>query len=42
MDKIEYPVFVSYHSQSVIKDLRAGSRLTEAAWLVLTIWMLQQ
>lgn len=44
MDKIEYPVpqhYVSYHSQSVIKELRAGSRLTEAAWLLLTIWMLQ-
>jgi hypothetical protein len=44
MDKIEQPVpqhYVSYHSQSVIKELRAGSRLTEAAWLLLTIWMLQ-
>ena len=39
----EQPVpqyYVSYHSQSVIKDLRAGSRLNEAAWLLLTIWML--
>lgn len=45
MDKIEQPVprhYVSYHSQSVIKQLRAGSRLTEAAWLLITIWMLQQ
>jgi hypothetical protein len=44
MDKIEYVPqhYVSYHSQSVIKDLRAGSRLTEAAWLLITIWMLQQ
>ena len=45
MDKIEQPVprhYVSYHSQSVIKQLRAGSRLNEAAWLLITIWMLQQ
>ena len=45
MDKIEHPIpqhYVSYHSQSVIKELRAGSRLTEAAWLLVTIWMLQQ
>lgn len=45
MDKIEQPVprhYVSYHSQSVIKQLRAGSRLTEAAWLLITIWVLQQ
>jgi len=45
MDKIEQPVtqhYVSYHSQSVIKELRAGSRITEAAWLLITIWMLQQ
>jgi hypothetical protein len=45
MDKIQRPVpqhYVSYHSQSVIKELRAGSRLTEAAWLLITIWMLQQ
>ena len=44
---IEQPVpqhydYVSSHSQSVINELRAGSRLTEAAWLLLTIWMLQQ
>jgi hypothetical protein len=42
---IEQPVprpHVSYYSQSVINELRAGSRLTEAAWLLLTIWMLQQ
>lgn len=45
MDKIEQPVprdCVSYHSQSLIKQLRAGSRLNEAAWLLITIWMLQQ
>ena len=45
MTKIEQPVpqhYVSYHSESVIKELRAGSRVTEAAWLLLTIWMLQQ
>jgi len=45
MNKIEQPVpqhYVSYHSQSLIKELRAGSRLNEAAWLLLTIWMLQQ
>ena len=43
MDKIEHPQhYVSYHSQSVIKDLRAGdSRVKEAAWLLITIWMLQ-
>ncbi len=40
MDKIEQPVpqhYVSYHSQSVIKQLRAGLRLNEAAWLLITI-----
>jgi hypothetical protein len=45
MDKIEHPVprpYVSYYSESVIKELRAGSRLNEAAWLLLTIWMLHQ
>ena len=45
MDKIQRSVpqhYVSNHSQSVINELRAGSRLTEAAWLLLTIWMLQQ
>ena len=45
MDKIEQPVprhYVSYHSQSVIKQLRAGSRLNEAVWLLITIRMLQQ
>jgi hypothetical protein len=45
MNKIEQPVlrhYVPYHSQSVIKKLRAGSRLNEAAWLLFTIWMLQQ
>lgn len=45
MTKIKQPVpqhYVSYHSESVIKELRAGSRATEAAWLLITIWMLQQ
>jgi hypothetical protein len=46
MDKILQPVpqhYLSYHSQSVIKELRAGdSRVREAAWLLITIWMLQQ
>ena len=46
MNKIQRPVpqhYVSYHSQSVIKELRAGdSRVREAAWLLITIWMLQQ
>jgi hypothetical protein len=38
MNKIQRPVpqhYVSDHSQSVINDLRAGSRLTEAAWLLI-------
>ena len=45
MDKIEQPVpqhYVSNHSESVIKELRAGSLLTDAAWLLITIWMLHQ
>nr|UZC30147.1 hypothetical protein [Entomoneis sp.]UZC30230.1 hypothetical protein [Entomoneis sp.] len=45
MDKIEQRVpqhYVSYNSQSVIKKLRASSWLNEAAWLLITIWMLQQ
>jgi hypothetical protein len=46
MDNIYRPVsqhYLSYHSQSVINELRAGdSRLTQAAWLLITIWMLQQ
>jgi hypothetical protein len=46
MDKIQRPVpqhYLSYHSQSVINELRAGdSRVREAAWLLITIWMLQQ
>ena len=45
MDNIQRPVSqhdLSYHSQSVINELRAGdSRLTQAAWLLITIWMLQ-
>lgn len=42
MDKSVPQHYLSDHSQSVIKELRAGSRLTEAALLLLTIWMLQQ
>ena len=42
MDKIEHQHYVSYHSESVIKELRAGSRLTDAAWLLIIIWMLKQ
>lgn len=46
MDKIQQPVpqpYLSYHSQSAINELRAGnSRVTQAAWLLLTIWMLQK
>ena len=46
MDKIQRPVpqhSLSYHSQSVINELRAGdSRVREAAWLLTTIWMLHQ
>ena len=46
MDKIKQPVprpYVSYHSESVIKELRAGdSGVREAAWLLITIWMLQK
>ena len=35
--------YSSHHSQEVINELRAGdSRLTQAAWLFITIWMLQQ
>jgi len=41
MDNIQRPVpqhYVSYHSQSVINELRAGdSRVREAAWLLITI-----
>ena len=32
--------YVSY-PESAIKQLRAGSRTTEVAWLLITIWMLQ-
>lgn len=45
MDHIQRSVpqyYLSDHSESVITKLRAGSRLTEAAWLLLMIWMLQQ
>jgi hypothetical protein len=35
--------YSSYHSQAVINELRAGdSLLTQAAWLIITIWMLRQ
>jgi len=46
MDNIQRPVpqhSLSYHSQSVINEIRAGdSRVRSAAWLFITIWMLQQ
>ena len=45
MDSIERSsLILKYsYSQNVIKELRAGdSRVTQAAWLLLTIWMLQQ
>lgn len=44
MDSIERSSLVPKYSysQNAINELRAGSRLTEAAWLLLTIWMLQQ
>jgi len=46
MDKIQRPVpqhYLPSHSQSVIKEVRAGdSGMKEAAWLLITIWMLQQ
>jgi hypothetical protein len=33
---------LSYHSQSAITEIRAGdSYVTQAAWLLITIWMLQ-
>lgn len=35
--------YLSYHFKSAISQLRAGgSKITEAAWLLITIWMLQQ
>jgi hypothetical protein len=37
------PNYLPYSSQPVINELRAGdSWVTEAAWLLITIWMLQQ
>lgn len=43
MDKIEQTVpKVSDYFRSVIKELRAGSRLTDAAWLLIVIWMMGQ
>jgi hypothetical protein len=44
MRKVERPSLVSQHShsQKLMNELRAGdSRLTQAAWLLMTIWMLQ-
>jgi hypothetical protein len=47
MDSFESPssfhgYYSSYHSRETINKLRAGDiRWTEAAWLLLTIWMLQ-
>jgi hypothetical protein len=45
MDSIERSSLVPQYSysQNAIKELRAGdSRVTQAAWLLITIWMLQQ
>lgn len=46
MSSFESPVasyYSSYGSQKAINELRAGdSRVTQAAWLLVTIWMLQQ
>jgi hypothetical protein len=44
MSKVERPLLVPQHShsQKLINELRAGdSHLTKAAWLLITIWMLQ-
>jgi hypothetical protein len=45
MSNIKRPLLVPqhYYSQKVINELRAGdSRVRQAAWLLITIWMLQQ
>ena len=45
MDSIEGSSLVPQYSysQNAINELRAGdSRVKEAAWLLITIWMLQQ
>jgi hypothetical protein len=45
MSKVERPLLVPQHShsQKLINELRAGnSRLTQVAWLLITICMLQQ
>lgn len=45
MDSIELSslVFQYSYSENAINELRAGdSRVTQAAWLLITIWMLQQ
>jgi hypothetical protein len=44
MSNIEQPSLIPqhYHSQKLINELRAGgSSVTQAAWLLITIWMLQ-
>ena len=39
----QHYLFYHSHSQNAINELRAGdSRVKEAAWLLITIWMLQQ
>ncbi len=41
IDNVQRPVSQKYHSESVINELRAGeSRVTQARWLLITIWML--
>lgn len=46
MGSIQQPVSQNYllnNSKSVVNDLRVGdSKLTQAAWLLILIWMLQQ
>jgi hypothetical protein len=41
MAKIEQPNYVSYHSQSVIDELRAGGRLKDAAFFLAMLYMLK-
>ena len=41
MAKIEQPNYVSYHSQSVIDELRAGGRLKDAAFFLAMLHMLK-
>lgn len=41
MEKMEHKYYISEYSESTIKEIRAGdSRVREAAWLLITIWML--